>query len=185
MRYLISLLFLGIAGFMFFTFADPLYRDMSVLEEERSSLSSALENLRELAQLRDGLLIEYNSIAKNDRERLAKILPTEIAFDQLMLEINHLASLNGLILKNIDMAVGTQSVPGRVRAVEPSAPVGGLQSPSVNFDVSGTYQGFRLFLEGLESHIRITDIEKISFNGAEDAVGFIDVKVNGMSYWKE
>lgn len=170
---------------MFFTFADPMYRDMSVLEEERNLLNSDLENIRELAQVRDGLLIEYNSIARNDLERLAKILPAEVAFDQLMLEINHLASLNGLILKNIDVAVGTQSAPVRVRAVGPSAPVSGLQSPGVNFDVSGTYQGFRLFLEGLESHIRITDIEKVSFNGAENAVGFIDFKINGMSYWEE
>lgn len=184
MRYLISLLFLGVAGFMFFIFADPMYRQLSVLRQERDSLNSDLENLRELVKLRDALLIDYNSISSSDRERLAKILPAEVASDQLMLEINHLASLNGLIFKKIDVA-GSQSAGARGRGAEPITVAGGFESPQVNFDISGTYQGFRLFLEDLESHIRITDIEEISFNGAEDEVGFIDVKIRGLVYWEQ
>lgn len=184
MRYLISILFLGIAGFMFFTFADPMYRQISVLRQERDSLNSDLENLRELVKLRDALLIDYNSISPSDRERLEKILPAEAASDQLMLEINHLASLHGLIFKKIDVA-RSQSASARGHGAEPIAAASGLQSSRINFDISGKYQGFRLFLEDLESHIRITDIEEISFNGVEDDAGFIDVKIRGLAYWEQ
>ena len=169
---------------MFFTFADPMYKEISTLSSERDSLSSDLEGLRELAKLRDELLIQYNTISQVDRERLDKILPREIASDQLMVEINRLTSQNGLVLKNVNIIQAAGAAGGRGRDSEPMAIASGIETPLLNFDISGTYQGFRLFLEDLESHIRVTDIEEMSFNSAQDSDGFIDVKIKGMSYWE-
>ncbi|MEK7090552.1 MAG: hypothetical protein AAB930_03110, partial [Patescibacteria group bacterium] len=70
MRYIISLLFLGVAAFLFFTFADPKYREIGSLRVERGSFNSALQNLRELAVIQDELLAKYNTIPAADRTRL-------------------------------------------------------------------------------------------------------------------
>ena len=187
MRYLISLLFLGIAGFMFFAFADPMYKSISALRLERDGLNENLENLRKLAKLRDDLLVQYNAISASDRQRLSKILPADVASDQLMVEINNLASQNGLAFKKIDIAGIEQSAGSRLGAPsgEEVANAGGIESPKISFNVSGAYQGFRLFLEDLESHIRIIDIDQISFNAAEGAGGLINVDIKGMTYWEK
>ena len=170
---------------MFFIFIDPMYKGIATLSSEQSLLNDDLEGLRELSKLRDELLIKYNAISQNDRERLGKMLPREIASDQLMVEVNQLAAQNGLLFKDIDIGQAASVSSGRGRNAEPIAVPDGVQSPQLDFNISGTYQGFRHFLEDLESHIRITDIEEISFSSAQDTVGIINVKVKGMSYWEK
>ena len=179
-------MFLGISGFMFFTFADQMYKNIAVLGAERDSINSDLEDLRALAKLSDELRIQYNSIPRVDLKRLAKMIPSDIATDQLMVELNQLASLNGLVFQNIDMADDQIPVTGRGRSPDQvAAPLSGLQLPKLSFKVSGTYQGIRLFLEDLESHIRITDVDQIEFQAAQDAEGFIEVGLKGVSYWSK
>ena len=170
---------------MFFTFADPMYKDIEVLRSDRDSLNSDLESLRELAKVRDELLIQYNTISRSDHERLNKMFPREVASDQLMVEINQLASQNGLLFKGIDIAEVAAFSANRGRTPEQTTILNGVQSPQLSFNVSGTYQGFRLFLEDLESHIRITDMMGISFGAPTVANESIDVVIKGMSYWEK
>ena len=185
MRYVISLLFLSVTAFLFFAIADPKYREVGSLRAERDSFDSALQNLRELAVIQDELLVRYNTISVIDRTRLNKMVPSEVAFDQLMVEINQLAAQNGLAFKEIDIIEEGTASPGRGRNAAPvSAEIkSGVQSPLLNFSVGGTYQGLRLFLEDLESHIRITDLGEISFDSPADELGFIGVEFKGMTYW--
>lgn len=172
MKLITPILFLIISTILFFVVIDPNYKEVSQLRSDVSTYSTALNNSNELQKTRDSLVDVYKGIKKEDRDRLAHLLPSTIGNIELILEIEKIASLRGMPIEDIrfearklenkDQA-NTQTDTIVVAESDPSEylPYGIFP---MEFVVEGRYDTFIEFLKDLEQNLRLVDIKSISFS---------------------
>ena len=102
-RNIISLIFVAAAVVLFLNWTQPVIVDIKNLISQENILNSTLSELKELQELRNDIMEEYNSISESDLEYLNKFLPSESNSIELVIEIDNIAKRNGLLLKNIDV----------------------------------------------------------------------------------
>jgi Tfp pilus assembly protein PilO len=157
---------IGIAITLVLVFAEPLYKDISVLRTQMASYDQALDNAKSLENERDKLTSKFNSIDPENLRRLEKLLPQNVDNIRLILEIEQLALPYGMLLKDVKY--------NTAETAEAGTPVlvgGGARTAPKDYDVfdlefstSGSYNDFINFTKDLESNLRIVDIETISFS---------------------
>lgn len=176
MRQLIVPLFLIlIAGSVFFTFIDPVYKETNEVKEKISRLDEALNRSREIAKLRDSLNERRNSISPNDLDFLQKILPNHVDNVELVLEVDRLAAQDGVLLQDT-------TVSGETRAENTLGPdEGSIGTIEMNIRVIGPYNAFRTFVMDLERSLRISDIIAMGFSADDDDLSQYSVTVR--TYW--
>ncbi len=176
MRFIFSISILIISGILFFTVVNPLYSDVSDLRKEVAAYNLALNNSTELQKTRDSLVDTYKNIKEEDRDRLEHFLPNTVNNIKFILEVERIANLHSMSLKNIKFdppktgdskmmgtAGGSTSTGGTlITTNDPSAskPYGVFP---VEFTTEGNYSTFVLFLKDLEHNLRLVDIKSISF----------------------
>jgi len=170
MRYVVSVILLLASVATYYFFIQPFSAEVDLLKIKKETLDSSLSQLRELSQLRDELLLRYNSIAAEDLERMQKAMPKTPSEGLLMLEIQKLATQNGLSLKSIDItesAASASRVGQTVITAEAAKPYSSIQS---SLQLAGSYEGFRLFLGDIEKNLRIIDVADITFGSGSSRV---------------
>lgn len=174
MRLIFPTILLVISAIIFFVVIDPTYGEVKQLRTEVSTYNAALNNSAELQKARDALLEDYKNIKAEDKERLNHFLPNTISNIELILEIEKIASLHGMPIRDIKFESKTEdkaeSVDGVVAEVDPTEylPYGIFP---MEFVIEGRYETFLSFLEDLEHNLRLVDIKSISFNVPDVAVG--------------
>ena len=158
----LSVVGLVIAGGIFFFFTQPTYDAVKVLRREIGEYDQALDKASELQQLKQSLLSRYNAFNPADIDRLHKMLPDHVDNVRLVLDLDYLASTNGMALQNVIISnpLSEAGSPGVISAIG-----GGRQkydSLTLKFATRGTYQSFVTFLQELEASLRIVDL--ISLN---------------------
>ena len=158
----LSALGLAIAGGVFFFFTQPTYDAVKVLGQEIGEYDQALDKASELQQLKQSLLSRYNAFNPADIDRLHKMLPDHVDNVRLVLDLDHLASTNGMALQNVIISspLSEEGSPGVIGAIG-----GGRQkydSLTLKFTTRGTYQSFSTFLQALEASLRIVDLVSLS-----------------------
>jgi Tfp pilus assembly protein PilO len=180
MKTLLPLLFVIIAGGLFFAVINPMYTDIKVLKTEEATYDSALNRSRELQSVRDQLLARYNTFSQDNLARLQKLIPDTIDNVRLILDLDSMASRYGMHVRNVSLnsnasaasrAAGGQVGPGDAR----------YDFVTLSFVVSGNYDTFRAFLADLESSLRLVDISSISF--AATPTGIYEYTVGIKTYW--
>jgi Tfp pilus assembly protein PilO len=166
MKFFSSILFLILSISIFFVFIDPFYLQVKTLRSDVDTYNKALNNSTELQKTRDSLLGIYNSIKKEDKDRLSHLLPNNIDNIELILEIEKIANSHGLPVGNIRF--DTKSLEDKNASsgnllINPS---GGSSSYGVfpmDFTIEGRYDTFISFLKDLEKNLRLVDVKSISF----------------------
>jgi len=177
MRTLLPVLFLLIAGAIFFGFIDPTYENVKTLRAEEAKFNDALDRSKELQQVRDQLLSRYNTFSQSDLSRLEKMLPDNVDNVRLVLDFDSLASRYGMRLRNIALETNdTRAQRGQVGASDSK-----YQSVVLSFAVTGDYNAFRAFLEDLEQSLRLVDVIGVSFSSSPQ--GVYDYSVSVKTYW--
>jgi Tfp pilus assembly protein PilO len=173
MKLILPISFLAIVGVLFFFVIDPIYKDVRQLKSDVSTYNVALDNSTELQKTRDSLIETYKNIKKEDKERLNHFLPSTINNIELILEIEKIASLHGMPIKDIkfdSMNVGAKDT--TVPASKDKDVVVAEANPKdylpygifpISFSVDGDYNTFVAFLTDLERNLRLVDIKSISF----------------------
>jgi hypothetical protein len=159
---------IGIAIALFFGFANPLYKDISVLRTEVASYNDALNNSKMLENERDKLTAKYNAIDPLNLMKIEKLMPENVDNIRLILEIEQIAAPYGMSLKDVRY---------NSTDTETTAAVGTIQGGSalneapkdygvfdLEFSTTGSYNNFINFTKDLESNLRIVDISSIVFS---------------------
>ncbi len=189
----ISLILISII--LFFLVVNPLYNNIQLLSKDVSIYNKALDNSTILQRERDSLLEKYRNISQKDKYRLNNFLPDSVNNIKFILEIEQIANLHGMPLKDIkfedkkqekvvssgnNMIVSNNNLNSHAYGVFP-----------VEFITEGKYNSFVLFLKDLEHNLRVMDIKSISFivpkpvaklaNGVDPNI--YSYKLNVDTYW--
>ena len=171
----------SIAGFV--GFIVPHYGEIKALGVQKKDYATILQNARTLQEQRNALVTKYNSFTPADLERLNVILPTNPQNVKLILELDALASRNGLLLQNVkieDPSVETAQTAARPGTAQTNTGTGTLK---INFTVAGPYNGFTQFMRSVEKSLRIIDVEKVAFTAADENAQSYQYTVSIKTYW--
>jgi hypothetical protein len=170
MKLIFSVSFIIITIGLFFAVVDPLYKEVKQLRTDVDTYNVALDNSTELQKTRDSLIETYKNVKKEDKDRLAHLLPSTIDNIELILEIEKIANLHGMPIGNIRFE--TTSLENQTAKTTDNIVVA-ESDPAVNlsygifpmeFEIEGKYETFVAFLRDLEHNLRLVDIKAISFD---------------------
>jgi len=165
-RSIISLLFFITAIVIFFVWTKPLLDDIGVLRGEKDSFNKALENSRELQEVRDTLLGKFNSISVEDSASMSKIVPAQAESTELMVELSNIANSSGVIISKLNVQPEAETAQKPV-FLESAGEKNQQNYRKVNLSISfsASYEGFCVFLEEIQRSLRLIDVDKIDFFG--------------------
>lgn len=165
----ISLILTSIIIFFFIT--NPFYKNVKELKNDVSIYNNALSSAKELQNKRDSLLEEYRNVRQEDKNRLNSFLPDTVNNIRFILEIERIANLHGMPLKNIKFE--SKDLPENQSEDQSNEMVASsdemvLDPKSygvfpIEFVTEGSYDSFLFFLKDLEYNLRLMDIKQVSF----------------------
>lgn len=161
--YPILFILLSIGTFIFGT--NRFYKDVSLLRTDIAVYNSALNNSTELKKKEDLLLSSFNEIKQIDKDRLSNFLPSAVNNIQFILEIERIANLHGMPVKDIKFETKKQdtTVDPNVIVSESSIDNKPFGVFPIEFTTEGKYSTFLLFLKDLEYNLRLVDVKSVAF----------------------
>lgn len=185
MRFLLPIIFIGVAIAVFLGVTNPTYLDIKELTLQAESYNEALANSKRLQARRDELTQTYNGFSRTSVDALEIMVPNSVDNIGLIQEIQRMALELGIVVKNVNFDP-TQVEPedGEVEeGVEETAETptqsaqniprrGAVESNGLydtfllEFTIEGSYDDFVAFLEELELNLRIVDISNINFTAS-------------------
>jgi len=185
MKLISSILSIIISVALFFTVINPLYSDIKQLKIDTETYDKALNNSTELQNVQDSLVSSYKKIKQSDKDRLSQLLPDSINNIELILEIEKIANLHGLPIKNIKFNAGdlesdstaTNNTTNIITASTSKNLDYGIFP--LDFSIEGNYDTFISFLKDLELNLRIVDVKEISFSSSSSSS---DIDSDSYSY---
>lgn len=163
MRSIIAIIFIALAGLVFYIFTIPYLNDIKAAKTELAAFNDALKNSKKIQARRDELLQTYNAIPSDTLDKLKKLLPSSVSGIKFIVEVEDMVKRHGLILKTIDIVEPKKDDKG-VQAAEVTTPYGVVP---VAISVSGSYSSFLSFLEDMTKNLRLVDITNLSFTSGE------------------
>lgn len=180
MKGLSGIVYIAIAIGIFFTFVDPQYKEVQALLEEKRDNDELLDKARDLRKKRQELTDRYNSISREEREQLTKVLPETVDNVRLILDIDNIARNYGIILRGISISGDIEDLGENSRVVDRTSKNYGVINLSFSF--SAPYDVFKSFMIDLENSLRIVDIRDFSIN-ASDTDEIYDYSLSLDTYW--
>lgn len=192
MRFIVPtiLLLLAIASFVMFT--DPAYQAVKNLKVVAAQYNTALTNSRELQQQRDSLNAKYRAISPDALVRLSKLLPDNADNIRLVIDIQQMAQSYGMSLSAIKFDAGqtaaaTSAAGNQLAAGTPANVAQASKDYGVfdlEFSTTSSYDNFLSFLKDIESSLRLTDIQSVTFSSGDVAkIGLTTYTVKLRTYW--
>jgi len=170
MKILFPISLILISGILFFLVVDPLYNNVKQLRTDVATYNLALDNSTQLQKARDVLLEKYRNIKEEDKDRLNNFLPNTVNNIKFILEIEQIANLHSMPLKNIKFEDKQQKEEDKISSLGSNMVISSTEMDSssygvfpVEFITEGSYDAFVLFLKDLELNLRVMDIKSISF----------------------
>lgn len=166
--------------------------ELQVIRATNSEYSTAIDNAERLIKVRDRVLKDYNDIKEEDRDRLDRMIPNTVDNIRLIIDMNSIGIKHGFSLRNIKAnANKSEKVSGVTSGVstprssasrgEDTIPTPTLDTVSISFSVTATYQQFIDFMRDLESNLRIMDMTKLTLTSNDS--GTYDFGVELRTYW--
>ena len=175
MRYLITIVLVGVSAGLFFLFIDPMYQEVQLLKQQTAVLNETFSNSKRIQTVRDTLFAKFNIIPAEDLARLEKILPKNVDNVKLILELDRIASERGLDIKKIDV----RDTSGEDGGLGPSGREYGTLD--IGLTLTGSYQAFVGFLKDFEQSLRLVDVTALNFRAA--GFDFDQYNVTIRTYW--
>lgn len=168
-RFLFPIILVGVAVAGFFFFTNPIRGEILDLKTTVGAYSKALDNSKALSEVRDQLAAKRSSFSQEDLDKLEKLLPDSVENIKLVLEIEQMAAVHGMALKNVEYDptfAEKDSADSRSRAdsFDTNQEYGTFE---LVFTTEGPYDRFLGFLKDLEYSLRIVDVKNIEFSATE------------------
>ena len=177
---------------VYFTFTQAKLAEVNAVRVVNQEYVSALDNADELVKVRDAVQNQYKNIAETDRTKLDKMLPNTVDNIRLTIDMDNLARTQGMAIKNLK-AIASSATQKQGSAAPSAIPTGNasvqngtiptptLDTVTISFGVTATYQQFIDYLKALESNLRIMDLTHLSVTA--NANGTYDYGVELKTYW--
>lgn len=173
------IIFILLSAGLFFIYIDPTYEDIKKIITEEQRVDEALDKSKELQEVRNRLLSKYNTFSTNDLNRLKKLLPDNVDNVRLILDIDHIASIYGMRLKDVVV-----SVPDNRQAIIIGPDNAPYKSVNLSFSLLSSYENMMNFIKDIERSLRIVDIIGISFTQLKsDSNEFYEYRIEIKTYW--
>ncbi len=163
----------GIA--LLFVFADPLWNSIKVLRAEIDKQNEEISKVEELLVKVQELEAEYQETGGEAIEGILEALPEEKDLPYLINQFEAMAVNNGLLMESIKFS---EDIKSDKKSTQQSSQMDEFSASSnsdsqevispfpyltVEMTLSGSYEGFKTYLEDLESNIRLMDIKDVDF----------------------
>lgn len=155
---LASIMFLLGASVVFFSMILPTADKIQQLRGQRRGLQEVLQEERASVAAIENLMEQYVSIP-DLQESLSLSLPTEEEVPNIVNQLQGMAKLSGVSIDSVSL---------QRRPIEPSrsgdllTPVGILE---ITMNVRSPYESLKLYLEDIETNIRIMDVQSVRVEG--------------------
>ena len=162
---LISLI--GGLALIFFS-AEPFWSSVKILHQEIEQKKLEIKTTEEILDKTAELDQEYQDL-KEEADKISLSLPKEEDIPYLLIQLENLASANGLLLEKIDFGqLSGQSKTAKSQSLSSSEQAKKIGSPfpssSLNVKLNGSYDALKGYLASLENNIRSMDVSSISFD---------------------
>jgi hypothetical protein len=192
MRYFTLIIFIVLTVGFASLYTLPLWHQAQALSTTIAIGNDRLATADSLGKSRADLIGKYNSIPKADLDNLITLLPDNVHNIRLIIQIDSLATKNGLsVLQNVSYATHdtTTDDPKAVAKANQTKPP--YEPFTISFDTIGTYKNFLSFVSDLEKNLRLLDVTQVDFTpvpsqnpkDAPNANGLISYKVKITTYW--
>lgn len=156
---------------LFFFFINPRMDAVNVLRVEIGTYQSTIQRYNTFNQKVQTLLAAKENISVADRERLDRMLPVRADGTRTLVDLETMAKANGLFFGNV---VAEKSEPillpetaMQYLGAEDQGKLMLMRNP-ISFEVIGTYDQFKRFLDQLESNLELMEITDMTLTSATD-----------------
>jgi len=180
MRYIFPFILIIAAVLGFTMYTNPQYQALKGNMASYQEIMVANSKAASLRAARQKLSDDYAKIPQADVDKLNKMLPDSVENVGLIIDINNIATDNGMRIRNTKVDDTTPS--GTTNTVAgPNAKKYG--SISLTFSVTSQYDNFLTFLQKLESSQRLVDITNVTFSSSGNQTDIYDFTVTLQTYW--
>lgn len=144
----------------------PTYNDIKLSIYLKKQNESNLNDRLKLTSRLENLVSQYNQ-RLSDVNSFSKVIPEGQNIPELLVNLEALASENGLIFSNVDFTPKNLKEPG-------------VKTLIITARVKGSYQAFKNYLIAIEKSLRIFDVVSISFSGISK--GESNINVNNLDF---
>lgn len=177
-RLLLPILYLTVSVGLFFTWIDPLYKEVQADRQEYQVLQELNIKATSLREKRNSLLSKYTSISDSVVGKLVKLLPDNADNVELLRDISIVAATHGLFIKDISLGDDTSGRPQK--NVQSDVLYG---TTDLSFSVDARYPDFMNFLYDLEQNVRLVDVQELEVTTHESLQGFQVYTLKVRTYW--
>ncbi len=171
MKSLLPIIFILVSIAAFIFAVNPWFNDVKTLKADILVYNTALNNSTDLQRTEDSFITTYNSIKQSDKDRLATFLPNSVNNIQFILEIERIANLHNMPIKDLKFEFKKKEAPSTAIAVENVSETKSYGIFPVEFSTEGNFDSFVLFLKDLESNLRLVDVKSVVFSVPDTKVG--------------
>jgi hypothetical protein len=180
------IIYILIAGGLFFTFIDPQYKEVQALLLEKEENNQLLEKANELRRKRQDLSDRYAAISEEEKEQLLKVLPDTVDNVRLILDMTNIANNSntnyGIILSGVSVSGDFNESNSNERGNIVDKTGNDFGVINVRFSFSAPYETFKMFMRDLENSLRIIDIRDFSVS-ASDVSDVYNYSISLDTYW--
>lgn len=174
---LLPILLIGSAVAGVFMYTLPEIEALSLKRSEKAAYQNALNQAREILDLKQELMVQYETFSPEDRLKLQKLLPDNPDAIGAIIETNTVAGENGVVLT---------SVADNPTARDESAPLNRVSTVNTTYDLTADYASFVTFLKAIERSLRVTDVSSLTFDtesGGESSGNLLNFSLDANTYW--
>ncbi len=180
MKRIMPIIFILGAIALFFFYTNPQYQTLKSHVDDRDKIVEANNKAATLRAVRQKLTDDRKKISQDDADKIKKMLPDGVENVGLIIDIDNIAGIYGMRIRNTRVNDGSTS------ASKSAAVVAGPDSKkygtiSLSFSVTSTYENFIAFLKDLESSERLVDVTALTFTSNKD--GRYEFNVTLQTYW--
>jgi len=160
MKNFIATVLIIVSVFALYFYVYPTYQATQALSEQQVTLSQNLTQMNNLQSKTEKFQQEMNSLSQVDKTRVNEIIPDSFNLPHLTLDLNGIASQNGLVISSVK-SVLANSATTQKQGVAPA-----VQHTDISISVTGDYKAFSGFLKSLENSAELFDVVGGSYKTA-------------------
>ncbi len=182
----------AIAGAIFYVL--PQSNIYMAMRSDTGALERISKELDGAGETRDLLRNKIASVSKADLERVELALPKGSGREGLIRVIDYYGAVNGVLVKSIALAEHEGDEAARSGAVDSSVPRPGgapeavlgksRKEMTINLEGVGNYDSMKRFLDALERHIRIIDVESVMFSAMQSPAEAVKFSIKAKTYYQ-
>lgn len=164
-------LFVG-AFVIFFDFVQPVYGDLMTSRGQLLSEQGTLQNESSTIAKIQTIMSQYNDEGV-DQDQVSQALPVGTDLANAITQLYGLAEVSSLTVQNIGISVTSQNGRSGTGGPQTASMLATHPTGTIAFAITadGTYEGLLNFLSGLESNLRIFNVQQLSIQSQPVVAG--------------